>query len=85
MVVSFDLRVNNGGEPTQRRSHLGTVNHLIIGPPVEAQEREEGLLVSFTSAVMAFSLEGEEVCRGLEEGWFWCPRLLPRHLNRCPV
>jgi hypothetical protein len=86
LVVSLDLGINNGSEPTQRRPHLGTVNHLIIWPPIEAQEWEEGVLVSFTSAVMAsILLEGEEVCWGLEEGWLWCPRQLPWHLHWCPL
>lgn len=57
MVVSFDLRINNGGEATEGWSHLGTVNHLIIGPTVEAQKRDKRFLLSFAFAVMTFFLE----------------------------
>lgn len=63
----LELLADDGDEATERGAHLGAVGYLVVGPAVEAQEREEGLALALHAAGLPVLAEREEHRRRLQE------------------
>lgn len=70
-VAASEVRGDDGDEPAEWWPHFRPVDHLVVRPPVELEERHEILARLLRPADVA--LLAEERRRGLEERRTWGP------------
>lgn len=71
-MAASEVGGDDGDEPAERGAHLRPVDHLVVRPPVELEERDERLARLLRPADVA--LLAEEGGRRLEEGRAGGPR-----------